>query len=73
MFVVASLAWYIAYLGHAFDSTLSLVLHGAGFLIAAGIFGKVLTVVVARAMFVSDATLFVWRVRRVVQQRRLTP
>jgi hypothetical protein len=70
LFVFVSLAWYVAGPAQELDLTASVV-RGGALVVGAGILGKVLTVVIARAIFVSEATLFAWRIRRTVQQRGL--
>jgi hypothetical protein len=73
LFVLASLVWYIASPPEGLESTLSPVLHGAAFVLGAGLAGKVLAILIARAMFATEATLFVRRAKRVLQRERFAP
>jgi|SRR5215213_4034804 len=70
LLVLAALTWFILGPAQTFDTTLEAVLHGGALVIGAGILGKSVTVLCARAMFIAEAAFFVWRIRREAQQRR---
>lgn len=72
LFALAALAWCVWGPAQAFDPPFNAVLYGCAIVIGAGVVGKVLTVLSARAMFIADASFFAWRIKRAVQQRRLT-
>jgi len=68
---LGELAWQIEGPSRAHASILEAVLLGGGWVVAAGILGKATAVLIARAMFMAEAALFLQSIRRGPEERGL--
>jgi hypothetical protein len=69
--LLGTLGWQIGAAPRTHDSVLEAVLFTGGLSLAAGLLGKSMAVLFARAMFMAEAAWFLWRIRRDARERRV--